>query len=57
MQVAIERDGVVELVDAEAVLGKAGNVRAEQAAASGDDQPVVGQLLPGALRGSDLDDP
>ena len=36
------------------MLGKAGNVRTEQPAAGGDDQPVVGQRLPRALGGRDL---
>ena len=46
MQVAVEGDCVVELVDAEAVLGKAGNIRTEQPAAGRHDQPIVGEALP-----------
>ena len=50
----VKSDRVVELVDTEAVLGKAGNVRTEQAAAGGHDQPVVGELLSRPLGGDDF---
>ena len=36
------------------MLGKAGNVRTEQPAAGGHDQPIVGERLPRALGGRDL---
>ena len=54
MQVLVEGNRIVERVDAEAVLGKAGNVRTEQPAAGGHDQPVVGERLPRAFPGRDL---
>ena len=50
----VERDRVVELVDAEAVLGETGNIRAEQPAAGGHDQPIVGERLSCALGRDDL---
>ncbi len=40
VQVPVEGDRIFQLVDAEAVLGKAGNVGTEQPAAGGHDQPV-----------------
>ncbi len=45
MQVPVEGDRIVELVDGEAVFGKAGNIRTEQPAAGGHDQPIVGDAL------------
>jgi hypothetical protein len=41
VQVSVEGNRIVELIDAEAVFGKAGNIRTEQPAAGGHDQPVV----------------
>ena len=49
----VEGDRVVEIVDAEAVLGEAGNIRTEQPAAGGHDQPIVGEALLRALGGDD----
>ena len=50
----VERDRVVERVDAKSVLGEARNIRTEQPAAGGHDQPVVGERLSHTLGGSDL---
>jgi hypothetical protein len=50
----VERNRVVEPVDAEAMFGEARNIRPEQPAAGGHDQPVVGQRLSRALGGRDL---
>ena len=50
----VEGNRIIERVDAEAVLGEAGNIRAEQPAAGGHDQAVVGESLSRALGGCDL---
>ena len=54
LQMLVEGNRIVERVDTEAVLGKAGDIRTEQPAAGGDDQPVVGESLSRALGGGDL---
>jgi len=41
----VKGDRIVERVDAEAVLGEAGNIRTEEPAARGHNQPIVGELL------------
>ena len=51
----VERDRVVELVDAETVLGKAGDVGAEQTAAGRHHQPVIGQSRLCAFGRDDVD--
>ena len=48
---SVERDRIVEVVDAETMLGEARNVRTEQPAAGGHDQPVVGERLSLAFGG------
>jgi hypothetical protein len=50
----VERDCVIERVNTEAVLGKARNVGAEQAAPGGHHETVVGQSLSRALWSRDL---
>jgi hypothetical protein len=45
VEVAIELDRLVELIDAEAMLGQARDRRTEQAAAGGEHQSIVCQLL------------
>ena len=54
MQMLVEGNRIVERVDAEAVLGKTGNVGTEQPAAGGHDQAIVGERLSRALGGGDL---
>jgi hypothetical protein len=53
MQMLVEGNRIVERVDAEAVLGKTGNVRTEQPAAGGHDQAVVGEALLCTFGGDD----
>jgi hypothetical protein len=48
-EVVVERNRVVELIDGEAVLGKAWDVRLEPLAASSQHQAVVGQGAPHAV--------
>jgi hypothetical protein len=55
MEVAVESHRVVERVHAEAVLGEAGKVRPEQAAARSEDQPVVRQGAALVARSDDVD--
>ena len=50
----VEGNGIVELVDAKTVLGKAGNIRTKQSAAGGHDQPIVGEALLRTLGSDDL---
>ena len=50
----VERDRVGELIDAEPMLGKAGDFRTEQPAAGREDQPIVGERLLAAVCGGDL---
>ena len=50
----VEGDRVVELVDAKTVFGEAGNIRTEQPAAGGHDQPVVGERFSRTLGRRDL---
>ncbi|MGY4476654.1 hypothetical protein ACVILL_004068 [Bradyrhizobium sp. USDA 3364] len=50
----VERDRVLDIVDAEAMLGKAWHVRTEQPAAGRHHQPIVGQRLPRVPGGDDL---
>jgi len=55
MDVAVERDRVVERVHAEAVLGESRNVRPEETAARSGDQAVVGQSAALVTRADDVD--
>ena len=48
-----KRDGVIEIVNAERVLDKTGNVWTEQPAAGRHDQPIVDDGLPLAVGGHD----